>query len=83
MNIIEESNSAWSSPIVLVPKPDGRELFCNDFRKLNEISPFNAFPMPAFSTNCVPKARRGFSYKKNTTTREMGAALRAVLGKLL
>ncbi|CAM4702666.1 unnamed protein product [Lepidochelys kempii] len=43
--VIEESHSQWSSPIVLVPKPDGTLRFCNDFWKLNEVSQFDAYPI--------------------------------------
>ena len=46
LGVIEESFSPWSSPIVIVPKPDGTLRFCNDFRKLNEISLFDSYPMP-------------------------------------
>lgn len=35
----------WSSPILVMPKPDGSIRFCNDFRALNAISRFNAYPV--------------------------------------
>lgn len=46
LNVIEESKSAWSSPIILTDKPDNTVHLCNDLRKVNQVSEFDAYPMP-------------------------------------
>ena len=44
--IIEPSNSPWSSPIVLEDKKGGTYRFCVDFRKLNEATRKDTYPLP-------------------------------------
>jgi hypothetical protein len=46
LGIIVESESSFASPIVLVPKKDQSTRMCIDFRKLNKMSKFDAYPMP-------------------------------------
>ena len=44
-DIIQRSNSPWASPIVLVTKKDGTTRFYVDYRKLNEVTKKDAYPL--------------------------------------
>ena len=44
--IIQLSQSPWSFPVVIVDKKDGSKRFCVDFRKLNQITKKNSYPLP-------------------------------------
>ena len=45
-DIVEPSSSGWSNPIVMIKKPDGSYRFCLDFRKLNQLTNRDAYPLP-------------------------------------
>ena len=45
-DVIQKSNSPWSSPVTLVLKPNGKWRFCIDYRKLNGITRKDNHPLP-------------------------------------
>ena len=52
--IIENSNSPWSSPCILVPKPDLSFRFCTDYRKVNSVTKSDSYPLPRID-DCIDK----------------------------
>jgi len=54
-NIIEISQSEWSSPVLLVPKPDGvSQRFVIDYRMVNSVSKTDSFPIPRID-DCIDR----------------------------
>jgi hypothetical protein len=50
-DIIEPSDSPWSSQVLLVAKKDCNELrFAIDYRKLNEVSRLTSYPLPTLDS---------------------------------
>ena len=45
-DFIEPSQSEWSSPCILVPKPVGTFHMCTDYRKVNSVTKTDTFPIP-------------------------------------
>ena len=45
-DFIEPSQSEWSSPCILVPKPDGTFGMCTDYRRVGSVTKTDTFPIP-------------------------------------
>ncbi|CAG8791891.1 7893_t:CDS:2, partial [Dentiscutata erythropus] len=44
--LIRESQSSWSSPVMVVPKKGGKLRLCIDYRKLNAVMKKDSYPLP-------------------------------------
>ncbi|GBN03791.1 Retrovirus-related Pol polyprotein from transposon 17.6 [Araneus ventricosus] len=49
-DVIEECESPFAAPVVLVPKPNGDIRLCIDYRKLNAITIPDKYPLPLMDT---------------------------------
>ena len=44
--VIQPSTSPWSSPVVLIEKPNGEYRFCVNYRQLNAVTKKDAYLLP-------------------------------------
>ena len=51
-DFIEPSQSEWSSPCIIVPKPDGIFCMCTDYCKANSVTKMDTFPIPQ-TDDCI------------------------------
>ena len=51
-DFIEPSQSDWSPPCILVPKPDGAYLTCTNYRKVNSVTKTDSFLVPRMD-DCI------------------------------
>src|SRR6188768_3179422 len=57
-DVIEPSVSPWSSDVVIVKKKDGTLRFCIDYRKLNDVTVKDSYPLPRI-TDCLDALSTG------------------------
>jgi hypothetical protein len=43
---IRPTSSLWGAPVIFVPKKDGTQMLCVDYRALNEVTVKNKYPLP-------------------------------------
>ena len=51
-NLVVKSKSAWAFPLVPIRKKDGSIRICMDYRKLNEVTLPDSYPLPRVQ-NCL------------------------------
>jgi hypothetical protein len=56
-DFIEKSQSNWSSPCILVPKPDNTFRMCTYYRIVNNVTKSDSFPIPRID-DCIDKIGR-------------------------
>ena len=57
--VLVPSKSPWASPVVLVRKADGSVRWCGDFRRVNDLTRKDAYPLPRIDSclECLGSAR--------------------------
>jgi hypothetical protein len=63
--VITPSASPWSSPVVLVKKKDGTTRFCVDYRRLNAVTIYDAYPLPRIDDSFDHVPNTQLSYKRD------------------
>lgn len=58
--VVRESSSPWAAPVVLVRKKDGSWRFCVDYRKLNQVTHKDAFPLPRIEESLTTLKKAAF-----------------------
>lgn len=58
-DVIEPSSSPWSSALVAVKKKNGKTRWCVDFRRLNDVTVKDAYPLPLIEDNLARLAGSG------------------------
>ncbi|KAK9688529.1 RNase H-like domain found in reverse transcriptase [Popillia japonica] len=76
-DIVERSNSPWSSPILLIPKKDKTYRFVVDYRKLNKVTEKDAYPLPYIS-HTLDKLRDARILSRTFPTRWINLEMRAI-----
>ena len=73
--IIEPSDSPWSSPVVLVTKPHGTQRFCVDYRALNSVTKTDLYPFPCCDD--ISESYQGHSgFLISTSSEVIGRSMR-------